>query len=761
MKSDKLTRAVKPDSILAGPPVNPKFEQALDELIAVARQGHDPSSEYYNPSDEWITSRFRIFQKLPAAEQKRLLADAAEIAKQTEKLNAEGKAGVKVFPDAVIKLDSGGHAFFSQLGVARRPDLTQYLIQGFAKNRDGLAFSAANQELFAEVIPYITKYAKAKFAAGDTIVQVDQRVGDVEDRSFHARLLLFGTHYLHPAYVWRMLTFPMSAADKRGTPDILEVSLPTWRQDLNLPKDLMDRLAKAGIDQLVFKAPTKGGLSLHLGFDYLGEHKMGPLSVAMFLEKEKGGLAVQAALSVGRITNVKGEITNAAMITTGPSLHGKSTLTIMIEPNKSDLADRLGIKRDASEGVYPMNDDIVLLQPLAKPIETNQNGKKVHITHGIDGTENNLYAVPFGLTREDDPITYDTLRGEPGKPNASETLENTIVDSKTGVPDFSRNPVRNMRMVLPRKRLLARKGVERVLESVTKGRLKEAVHVPMEAVDRILWQGVMRQNTVVPPLRKLSLAEYIRVLMMGEAVNMGAAAGGVIGRPYVEYFSDPFIIGLEDDNANLLFDILSDLAKSGIEQEYYMFNTGGLGADTADEAKGALYKKISREVTLGLQEAVLRQAVRFEREPISGSEVAVAIANKKGEVVMDLRKEWLPSSIYPAADYKRRVEELGHQRYYGRNQQDKAGILRYTKVRDEIMDLNDIPAPTSDRELAWLLSFYWHLDQAYATTAEAATHKSEGKDPSAATAKALQAKADAGKKAGLKVDAKAKDLGIS
>ena len=38
--------------------------------------------------------------------------------------------------------------------------------------------------------------------------------------------------------------------------------------------------------------------------------------------------------------------------------------------------------------------------------------------------------------------------------------------------------------------------------------------------------------------------------MYGEAVQMGAAIGA-IGQPYVEYFSDPFIIGPEDENANL------------------------------------------------------------------------------------------------------------------------------------------------------------------------------------------------------------------
>src|SRR5262249_49565883 len=160
---------------------------------------------------------------------------------------------------------------------------------------------------------------------------------------------------------------------------------------------------------------------------------------------------------------------------------------------------------------------------------------------------------------------------------------------------------RNMRMVLSRSRLIARKGAQHLIEAATNGKLSASVHVPMEQTDRIFWQGVMRQNTVIPPLRRLTLEQYIRTLMYGEAVQMGAAVGA-IGRPYVEYFSDPFIIGLEDDNANLLYRILQEIGKGGMEQSFYVFNTGGVGADTNDEASGANYKKIPREVTLMLQE---------------------------------------------------------------------------------------------------------------------------------------------------------------
>ena len=102
---------------------------------------------------------------------------------------------------------------------------------------------------------------------------------------------------------------------------------------------------------------------------------MGPLSIAMFLAKRSNGLGIQAALSMARVKTLAGNMMNTALVTVGPSLHGKSTLTIMIELANSELAKLLNIAADPNEGVYPMNDDIVLLQPLSKPKETLRSGK--------------------------------------------------------------------------------------------------------------------------------------------------------------------------------------------------------------------------------------------------------------------------------------------------------------------------------------------------------------------------------------------------
>ena len=740
-------------SPLAGPEIVPEFEAVLTRLCAVARQGQRTDSRLYNPPEEWLVGNMPIFQDLPEARQLELRGEAAALESEAAVANAAGRASTKVWPETVFRLDNGGLAFFSQLGVVRRPDLTQYFVEGFTRNRDALAFSEDNQLLFVGVFEKVIAKMEAQFASGEGIIQTDRQICDAPGRSYHARQLLFGTRYLQAPYMWRRLTFDLPQDQWQGSPDILEVSVPHWMDDLDLDEGLKTQLRDAGITQLVFKAPTRG-LSLHFGFDYVGEHKMGPLSIAMHQVKEKNGLAVQAALSMARVRNLDGETANTALITVGPSLHGKSTLTIMVELANSELAGILNLPNDPDEGVYPMNDDIVLLQPLDTPVTSARGGRRAQISHAIDGTENNFYAVPFGLTREDDPITFDTLRGAPGITTADETLENVPVHVDSQEPNYMENPVRNMRMILSRRGLLARKGARDLISTMTGGKLTDSVHVPMENTDRVFWQEVMRQNTVIPPLRRLSLEQYIRVLMYGEAVQMGAAIGA-IGRPYVEYFSDPFIIGLEDENANLLYHVLQQLAWGGMRQEYYAFNTGGVGADTNDEAAGSHYLNIPRELTMMLQEALLRDAVKFEYDSALRSEVAVAVMGHDGNEVVDLREKWLPVNIYGEANYTERMVELMCRRYYGRDQQDKAGILRYTKVVNTILDITDIPAPTDERELSWILSFYWSLDQAYGTLAEVSRHRNQGMRPVEYQLRELQRKYRDGVGMGLSLSADA------
>ena len=102
-------------------------------------------------------------------------------------------------------------------------------------------------------------------------------------------------------------------------------------------------------------------------------------------------------------------------------------------------------------------------------------------------------------------------------------------------------------------------------------------------------------------------------------------------------------------------------------------------------------------------------------------------AEKNNAEIVDLTKEWLPRKIYGDVEYRKRILMLNQRRYYGKDSTDKAGILRYTKVNEAVFDINSIPAPLNEREVTWLLSFYWGVDQAYDSLDELGSHLDEGR----------------------------------
>ena len=129
----------------------------------------------------------------------------------------------------------------------------------------------------------------------------------------------------------------------------------------------------------------------------------------------------------------------------------------------------------------------------------------------------------------------------------------------------------------------------------------------------------------------------------------------------------------------------------------------------------------------------------------------MTIVDGNGREAMDLRGEWLPREIYGREDYAGRMGQLKQRRYYGRDAEDKAGILRYTKTTDAIFDLDDIPAPADERELAWLLSFYWNVPMPANTLAELAATCHQGLRPAPHVLRELRKKcaAQAGRMGGV------------
>ena len=124
-----------------------------------------------------------------------------------------------------------------------------------------------------------------------------------------------------------------------------------------------------------------------------------------------------------------------------------------------------------------------------------------------------------------------------------------------------------------------------------------------------------------------------------------------------------------------------------------------------------------------LQEALLRDSVKFEFDNILNSDIAVAIIDAGGKEVFNLRDKWLPENIYGTKDYESRINSLKRNRYYG-DTNEASGILRYTKTNNAILDPNDIPPPVNEKELSSLLSFFWSLNYRTSTIKEFDTESS-------------------------------------
>ena len=84
-------------SPLAGPAINKSFEKELNQLVALARKGHQPGSQYLNPSDDWLIERMPILQDIPAEKREELLKEAEHINAQAAEDNEAGRAAQRAW----------------------------------------------------------------------------------------------------------------------------------------------------------------------------------------------------------------------------------------------------------------------------------------------------------------------------------------------------------------------------------------------------------------------------------------------------------------------------------------------------------------------------------------------------------------------------------------------------------------------------------------------------------------------------------------
>jgi phosphoenolpyruvate carboxykinase (ATP) len=332
------------------------------------------------------------------------------------------------------------------------------------------------------------------------------------------------------------------------------------------------------------------GVSYVLGTDYYGEAKKAFLRMAMYhTKKHRGGLGLHAGSKILRVRR-GGRIEDRGAIFFGLSGTGKTSLTC----HPHDLS--------GDEGIEILQDDVTLLLP---------NGECI-------GTEDGFYIKTEGLDPNDQPVLYKAATS----PHA--TYENVWVEPNRKV-DFANTQLsKNGRGVVLRR------------------------DVPYTS-DRIdlpkahLIFFITRNNTIVPPVAKLSVAQAGAAFMLGESVKTSAADPKAAGEPVREVGTNPFIVGPKALEGNRFFDIM----RQNPDMECYVLNTGRVG--------GAAGAKITLQHSQTLIREIARGTVKWRRDPVWGYEVPAEVPG------LDL-SAFDPAKYYGAAELAGLCEQLKLER---------------------------------------------------------------------------------------------------
>jgi phosphoenolpyruvate carboxykinase (ATP) len=237
-----------------------------------------------------------------------------------------------------------------------------------------IIFGDPNEEQ-AQIINEVQEYLKWK-----TMIRIDRQMCLHPDHVIHARLYLT-EEYARIAYMWKETLF--EPKDPDGTPDMISVYVPEWRER-----------------KVLVQPELK--VSYVLGTDYLGENKKAHLRMGMYIAKERGGLGLHAGSKLIRVKKKDGQMVEKGAILFGLSGTGKTSLS----------CHNHGLAGD--EGIAIRQDDVVFIQP---------------DTYCV-GTENNYYIKTEGLEPKGQALLYAAATKQDA------ILENIWVDRKSGKVDF-------------------------------------------------------------------------------------------------------------------------------------------------------------------------------------------------------------------------------------------------------------------------------------------------------------------------------------
>ncbi|HHT9124615.1 MAG TPA: phosphoenolpyruvate carboxykinase [Candidatus Brocadiia bacterium] len=315
-----------------------------------------------------------------------------------------------------------------------------------------------------------------------------------------------------------------------------------------------------------------------LGSDYYGESKKGHLRMGMWNAKKAGMLGLHAGAKIIKARDsVTGKLKRYGMLIFGLTATGKTTHTC----HDHGLTGK-------GEGIEILQDDVVFFHP----------------SGAAYGTEKGFYLKTEGLNPDTQKVIYKAAVS----PNT--IFENVFVDYEGNV-DFNNDTLTgNGRGVIQRDDLgeYRAKGIN--LSSVNE-------------LDGLIIAFIVRRNTVVPIVSKLTPEQAAAAFMLGESIESSGGDPKRAGESVREVGTNPFIIGDLSWEGNLFYKLIK---ANEAKIQFYQLNTGGVGEIIEQDGNGN--KIIKRHVTrvqipemASIIRSIARGAMEWVDEPYFGTKV--------------------------------------------------------------------------------------------------------------------------------------------
>jgi len=365
------------------------------------------------------------------------------------------------------------------------------------------------------------------------------------------------------------------------------------------------------------------GVTYVLGSDYYGEAKKGFLTQDGWdMKTKEGRLSLHAGARIDHVFDVKtGKIKKVGTLLLGLSATGKTTLTV----------HNLGLDPARGEESLVVQDDFTSV--LSNPQKDSTRPFAI-------GKEDGFYLKTDGLNPLEQPLIWEAAT----KPSA--IFENVAVNPVTGKVNFNApgpDDTTNQRGIMKRRAL------------VLGGRnyfTEEPNMPPLSELDEINVVFITRQNTIIPPISQLNLEQAAAFFMLGESVHSSASTSKkeLWGKPVNEVGTNPFIVGSQTQEGNVFYSFLKNLPKEKVRA--FLVNTGKIGANPETGEGG---EKITVSVTTTILRETLRGTIEWQKEPLFGTLVPVAVPG------LDMTR-FDPRRFFHAPDLLRLAAEKYDQR---------------------------------------------------------------------------------------------------